>query len=479
MKGEKTKLAYQFGKRRFAGRCGFTWADSISAATTRIPLSFGRVSSRCDSTSRSEHRIALPALPGVSSVASSPKTAHSGARNPDCLIMKTRRFSAVPVVAWFFSAVVLATVLRGDDTDLARLRAKAEKGNVIAQYNLGLAYAEGKTVPKDPVEAYVWLRLAADNGGTGTALGALVHDMSGDQLDAARQRLEERRRALAAVVSGARTAPAAGSAAAAPPAPTEDRFVAMHEELAVLRVDKARLSQQLAAMQSGANNSNVTDAQAVQTKDVGLAAQLEAARKDLASALKANEELTARGKALVDEQDALKRQLAGDAATAKRLAEVEGQLEEARKGLLAAKDGGAEIERLKQDLALFRARNAALAEANQNLERDSRRDADAQHQGADAQAMLEELRRTNAGLQTQVTALTARLAQPAPATQGGGTSNEDLARLKDELKRANATVEMTVRSFALLREENERLKAKLAQTADSAPAAPTAQPKAP
>ena len=40
---------------------------------------------------------------------------------------------------------------------------------------------------------------------------------------------------------------------------------------------------------------------------------------------------------------------------------------------------------------------------------------------------------------------------------------EDVARLKSDLARAEQTVEMTVRSFTLLREENEKLKAQLEQ----------------
>ena len=40
---------------------------------------------------------------------------------------------------------------------LASLHAKAENGNSIAQYNLGIAYAAGRGVPVDQAEAYVWL----------------------------------------------------------------------------------------------------------------------------------------------------------------------------------------------------------------------------------------------------------------------------------------------------------------------------------
>jgi hypothetical protein len=48
---------------------------------------------------------------------------------------------------------------------------------------------------------------------------------------------------------------------------------------------------------------------------------------------------------------------------------------------------------------------------------------------------------------------------------------EDVARLKSDLARAEQKVEMTVRSFALMREENERLKAQLGTAGVEPPAA--------
>ena len=40
----------------------------------------------------------------------------------------------------------------------------AEQGLADAQYNLGRLYYMGEGVPRDFVQAYVWLRLAADQG---------------------------------------------------------------------------------------------------------------------------------------------------------------------------------------------------------------------------------------------------------------------------------------------------------------------------
>jgi hypothetical protein len=55
---------------------------------------------------------------------------------------------------------------------LASLRQKAESGNAIAQYNLGLAYAQGRGIPVNLPEAFVWLNLAADSGAKGRELEA-------------------------------------------------------------------------------------------------------------------------------------------------------------------------------------------------------------------------------------------------------------------------------------------------------------------
>jgi TPR repeat protein len=55
---------------------------------------------------------------------------------------------------------------RGDDATALRLwRPLADQGgNAIAQYNLGLMYAQGRGVPENQAEALKWFRLAADRG---------------------------------------------------------------------------------------------------------------------------------------------------------------------------------------------------------------------------------------------------------------------------------------------------------------------------
>jgi chromosome segregation ATPase len=88
------------------------------------------------------------------------------------------------------AAEVAAAVEKGGASDLATLRGNAERGDALAQYNLGIAYAEGRQMPSNPVEALVWLTLAAERGTTGKELGTLLVSLNAEQIAAAGRRLE-------------------------------------------------------------------------------------------------------------------------------------------------------------------------------------------------------------------------------------------------------------------------------------------------
>jgi DNA repair exonuclease SbcCD ATPase subunit len=333
--------------------------------------------------------------------------------------MKIRLFRVVLAAACMAFAISLVPSLRAGPAEFAQLRAKAEKGNGLAQYNLGLAYAEGRDVPKDLLEAYVWLRLSSENGGTGTALTGVVRQMSIEEIATARLRLDELRRTLA---TAAKTAPAVSvaavserPAAAVPPAPPEDRSAAMQEELSVLRVDNARLTQQLASLQGAQSKQDVSGALADQKKLADLGAQLEAARKEL-------------------------------------------EKEKARK---------TELEPQRQDLAKLRTENETLTAANHRLEDQERAAADLTRKLTEEQSTIEQLKKENARLQVQHAEVAVRSDAPAPAAtsvQAPVGDVDELAKLKEQLGRANSEVQMTLRSYALLREENARLITQLTQT---------------
>jgi TPR repeat protein len=50
------------------------------------------------------------------------------------------------------------------DKKIKTLRLEAERGDAVAQFNLGISYAKGEGLPKDPAEAVKWCRKAAEQG---------------------------------------------------------------------------------------------------------------------------------------------------------------------------------------------------------------------------------------------------------------------------------------------------------------------------
>ena len=52
----------------------------------------------------------------------------------------------------------------GFAADFAEWRKKAETGDANAQFNLGVMYDNGMGVPKDLVQAHVWLNIAGAKG---------------------------------------------------------------------------------------------------------------------------------------------------------------------------------------------------------------------------------------------------------------------------------------------------------------------------
>ena len=133
--------------------------------------------------------------------------------------MKTcRLFAALLVVA-----LLTPLAFPQESSELTSLLAKARRGNGIAQYNVGLAYLEGKGTPADPLEAFVWLSLARENGARGRALDNLTGSLDRSTLEVAQRRLTERKaelgvRAPVAAPVTVRPETAALSSAAAPTA---------------------------------------------------------------------------------------------------------------------------------------------------------------------------------------------------------------------------------------------------------------------
>jgi TPR repeat protein len=55
-------------------------------------------------------------------------------------------------------------LLRNDPSKVPPVREAAARGEVDAQYALGLIYAEGRGVPEDLAQAHYWLTLAIEQG---------------------------------------------------------------------------------------------------------------------------------------------------------------------------------------------------------------------------------------------------------------------------------------------------------------------------
>lgn len=81
-----------------------------------------------------------------------------------------------------------------DDVEAVKwFRKAAEQGLDNAQYNLGVMYYEGDGIPKDYAEAYAWLNLARAQGNSLTKfyLTNLERNMAKDQLARAQSRSTE------------------------------------------------------------------------------------------------------------------------------------------------------------------------------------------------------------------------------------------------------------------------------------------------
>lgn len=70
-------------------------------------------------------------------------------------------------------------LFRNDPSKVARVRDAAERGEVDAQYAMGLIYAEGRGVPIDLAQAHYWLSLAIDQG---DADANLLRNIVGSQM---------------------------------------------------------------------------------------------------------------------------------------------------------------------------------------------------------------------------------------------------------------------------------------------------------
>jgi TPR repeat protein len=102
--------------------------------------------------------------------------------------MKTRRRSSSTDTGFLQDLVLW----RNDPERAIDVLDHARKGNVHAQYAMGLLYAEGRGVSQDEVQAYVWLTRAIDQGDrdAGDLRRIVVENMTSEQLALAQHVLD-------------------------------------------------------------------------------------------------------------------------------------------------------------------------------------------------------------------------------------------------------------------------------------------------
>jgi nucleoid-associated protein YgaU len=400
-------------------------------------------------------------------------------------------------LALAFSLGLAGTVFAADSAEIAALRAKAEKGNSIAQYNLGLAYADAQQPTADRIEAYVWLNLAAENGSTGKALNTLVDQMTPNQLAEGARRLQERR----AQLTGAREPLAAAAADPLAKLTAErDQLVASLNaattELAALRASQAQPS----IAPAGTDKLRADLAFALSDLD-----EARAAARTLAAKNQQLEDVASeRGRALAAAQSELanaKRPAAPD-----RTAEL-AQLTQARAAAeTRAKDFEARLAATQSELANLRTKQAAAGDAASQIATLNRQLADAQAQTgqiadlaaqlARAKHELDELNKKNALLGDYVQRATATTKELEPLRSRIATLEQQNSELTaralkaeekfaaadaklatiaassgdaDDLKKQLATSEdklaTTLHSYSLLQQELEKTKTDLTAAA--------------
>jgi len=342
------------------------------------------------------------------------------------------------------SAPILLPAPRVESNDIPSLRAKADRGNSVAQYNLGLAFAQQRQSPSNLIEAFVWLTIAKDNGSTGKALESILPQLSPAQVEEGRRRVQMLRTANPQLRSTSGSAvpqiaptepsPAANNATSA----SGSELRRLREQLATAAEDKQQLSRELTAAWKEAERleadlkrrasgnpdlatlqKDLAIAQAVATNQTTEAAtrraEAEAALKELANT---RSEL-ARTKTQLETLAAHRAQVTTDTNKAvadelrQKLGATESQLrtlrESADRATTAATTQAAqELTKVRQDLQAERARAETLAQQLAATE-SATRDLTARSQVA--QTVEAQLRET----QARVTALTEQVLSTAAA----------------------------------------------------------------
>lgn len=160
------------------------------------------------------------------------------------------------------------------------LHRQAERGNAIAQYNLGLVYADPNESFHDRVQAYIWLSRAAANGSRSRELDRLADELTPAQLRAARAQLAQSSTVSITPVDFDEEPAAAPAPVASADPELRKRLAIAESALAVRERDIAALRAELAQ----ANQAKTLDGSPNSTAEIEfLRTQLATSTADIAS----------------------------------------------------------------------------------------------------------------------------------------------------------------------------------------------------
>ncbi len=361
---------------------------------------------------------------------------------------------------------------------IADLRAKAASGNAIAQYNLGIAYADASEPISDLSEAFAWLTLAAERGSNQEALRSLLPRLSSAQLTEGKRRLDEKRAQIARA--------AEQSPFVTPATQSGNTSAAPDPEIDSLRAEKSRLSSELSAARREADAAKSASIAKVADLNQQLAerdrviASLRASQQSVPSTV-----LPAPADPALDvalkQSEVTRANLARDlAALSTETAALKSQLmsEQRARSQLAAEalargDQAAELTAARNQLTSLRAEidtvRREIAQRDENLARlndESRRLTDELAAAKLAATSSSEISRLKSDLEAARAALTSvekerdelKLA-PLPAPSA---SPEELERLRKQLTDSESKLNTALRSYTLQQKEIETAQAAIA-----------------
>ena len=344
---------------------------------------------------------------------------------------------------------------------LAELRTKAEKGDDIAQYNLGLVYADPDEPTADPLEAFVWLTLAVERGTNDLVLRKLTERLTSAQVIEAKRRLDARRTTLAQAraVLQSPIQPATGASADRSPfvtstasaGPSRAEVLALELEVSQLKSDKRLLSTELSNAwkeTEAAKSASISKVAELNQTITQLQTQL-AAKPTNAVAKDLTVEYEAKVQALKRTEET-KDQLARDlAALSVEAATLRGQLaaEQRARADLAAKSmaatdssgrSAAEIEALKRELGTV---SASLRSEQQEKEQLTGRYTAAQQEKSDLEKQLKNAvakSRSVPAAEQEISSLRAALSE----------ARDESAKLRTEVSKAQQSATATQQTAA-------------------------------